>query len=74
MIDSLELVTNNFVRNCSYVQGTSKVRPRYVQGTSKVYASYMQSIAKVGIDYGKAERLKMKVGKIGSVSYAVDRP
>jgi len=34
----------------------------------------MKSIAKVGIGYGKAERLKMKVGKIGSVSFAVDRP
>jgi hypothetical protein len=34
----------------------------------------MQSIARVGIGYGKAERLKMKVGKIGSVLYAVDRP
>ena len=40
----------------------------------KLYVCYMQSIARVGIGYGKAERLKMKVGKIGSVSFAVDRP
>ena len=40
----------------------------------RVYVNYMQSITRVGIGYGKAERLKMKVGKIGSVSFAVDRP
>ena len=44
------------------------------QAGFKLYVGYMQSIARVGIGYGKAERLKMKVGKIGSVSFAVDRP
>ena len=47
---------------------------RYREAIRKVYVGYMKSIAKVGIGYGKAERLKMKVGKIGSVSFAVDRP
>jgi len=47
---------------------------RYREAICKLYVGYMQSIARVGIGYGKVERLKMKVGKIGSVSYAVDRP
>ena len=45
-----------------------------MQAICKLYVGYMKSVARVGIGYGKVERLKMKVGKIGSVSFAVDRP
>ena len=57
-----------------YREAIRKVYVGYMLAICRVYVGYMQSIARVGIGYGKAERLKMKVGKNGSVSYAVDRP
>ena len=57
-----------------YREAIRKVYVSYMLAICKLYVCYMQSIARVGIGYGKVERLKMKVGKNGSVSYAVDRP
>jgi len=55
-IDSLGVVTNNFVRNCSNVVGTSKERPRkiegrYREGIGKLYARYMQGICRLYVVY-----------------------
>ena len=60
--------------NIKWCQGIGKLYARYMQAICKLYVGYMKSVARVGIGYGKVERLKMKVGKNGSVSYAVDRP